>query len=95
MTVNKSCKYTLDVQTIHKTCKCTDSRQSIINTKDFHFTTEHSRDRFPTRDFQLSLNRRDALSGDDQTLDAFGIVSGDLLHIIGHNLPGVSLRCHL
>ncbi|GFO35179.1 F-box only protein 7, partial [Plakobranchus ocellatus] len=41
-------------------------------------------------DFQLSLNKRDGLASDEQTLSSFGIVSGDLLHIIGSNLPQVS-----
>ncbi|BFZ08703.1 hypothetical protein BsWGS_11741 [Bradybaena similaris] len=53
-----------------------DLRQSVI--REFNLQDQ---------DFQLSLNRSDALSGDDQTLDAFGIVSGDLLHIIGYSLP--------
>ncbi|GFR69705.1 F-box only protein 7 [Elysia marginata] len=42
-------------------------------------------------DFQLSLNKLDSLSSDDeQTLSSAGIVSGDLLHIIGSNLPEAS-----
>ncbi|CAG5120246.1 unnamed protein product [Candidula unifasciata] len=52
-----------------------DLRQSV--SREFHLQDV---------DFQLSLNKQDALSGEDQTLDAFGIVSGDLLHIIGSNL---------
>ncbi|BFZ08704.1 hypothetical protein BsWGS_11743 [Bradybaena similaris] len=60
-----------------------DLRQSVI--REFNLQDQ---------DFQLSLNRSDALSGDDQTLDAFGIVSGDLLHIIGYSLPVVSQARH-
>uniref|UniRef100_A0A0B7B378 Ubiquitin-like domain-containing protein n=1 Tax=Arion vulgaris TaxID=1028688 RepID=A0A0B7B378_9EUPU len=58
-----------------------DLRQSV--SRQFHLEN-HS-------DFQLSLNQNDALSGEDQTLDSFGIVSGDLLHVIGSNLPQENL----
>ena len=37
---------------------------------------------FP-REFGLSLNKRDVLDGEDSTLAQFGLVSGDLLHVIG------------
>ncbi|RUS88359.1 hypothetical protein EGW08_003871, partial [Elysia chlorotica] len=38
-------------------------------------------------DFDLSLNKTDALPSEEETLASVGIVSGDLLHIIGSNLP--------
>ncbi|KAK3765225.1 hypothetical protein RRG08_051849 [Elysia crispata] len=41
-------------------------------------------------DFELSLNKTDALPSGDETLSSLGIVSGDLLHIIGSNLPQAS-----
>ncbi|KAH9487613.1 F-box only protein 7 [Bulinus truncatus] len=37
--------------------------------------------------FHLSLNKRDTLGDETQNLSQFGIVSGDLLHIIGPDLP--------
>lgn len=47
-----------------------------------------SRFSLENHEFHLSLNKIDALVTDDeQTLESAGIVSGDLLHIIGQNLP--------
>ncbi|KAL8603337.1 hypothetical protein ACOMHN_039700 [Nucella lapillus] len=38
--------------------------------------------------FSLSLNKTDALSGEDQTLTQLGIVPGDLVFILSPDLPG-------
>ena len=34
------------------------------------------------RDFQLSLNKRDAFENESETLAELGLVAGDLVHII-------------
>lgn len=44
---------------------------------------------FYRTNFQLSLNKRDVLAGEDETLDTFGIVTSDIIHIIGPNVPQV------
>ena len=35
------------------------------------------------RELGLSLNKEDVFQGEDQTLSSFGLVSGDLVHVIG------------
>ncbi|XP_005098884.1 F-box only protein 7 isoform X2 [Aplysia californica] len=44
------------------------------------------------QDFQLSLNKRDALQGEDQVLLEFGMVSGDLVHVIGASVPEAAIE---
>lgn len=44
---------------------------------------------FYYRSFYLSLNKKDCLGDDDQTLKTLGLVSGDLIHLVSTNPDNV------